>query len=176
MLIGLPRVEIRTRSSLVIYGVLPPVTQIVIAHAERGSFERSARLDSVPGYTIVDPAEAGGVSPSPDREVYYPVLYTASADDGSFSVGGTTNGHVVKYVSFIGKAAHAGAAPHRGINALQAAMIALNAIPYVVEAAPGPDGTPRPSHIKERVRALGPTVRPDLTLKPADPEIGNWVI
>ena len=30
--------------------------------------------------------------------------------------------------------------------------------------------------IKERVRALGPTVRPDLTLKPADPEIGNWVI
>ena len=38
------------------------------------------------------------------------------------------------------------------------------------------EGTPRPAHIKDRVRALGPTVRPDLTLKPADPDIGNWVI
>ena len=27
---------------------------------------------------------------------------------------------------------------------------------------------PRPGHIKDRVRALGPTVRPDLTLKPHD--------
>jgi hypothetical protein len=38
------------------------------------------------------------------------------------------------------------------------------------------DGGVRPAHIKDRVRALGPTVRPDLTLKPADPEAGNWVI
>ena len=49
-------------------------------------------------------------------------------------------------------------------------------VPYVIEAEAGPDGAPRPAHIKDRVRALGPTVRPDLTLKPADPEIGNWVI
>ena len=34
----------------------------------------------------------------------------------------------------------------------------------------------RPSHIKERIRALGPTVRPDLTLKPGDPDAMNWVI
>ena len=38
------------------------------------------------------------------------------------------------------------------------------------------DGTVRPAHIKDRIRALGPTVRLDLTLKPADPEAGNWVI
>lgn len=38
------------------------------------------------------------------------------------------------------------------------------------------DGTPRPAHIKDRIRALGPTVRPDLTLKPADPAAGNWII
>lgn len=38
----------------------------------------------------------------------------------------------------------------------------------VVEAEPTPAG-PRPKHIKDRVRALGPTVRPDLTLKPTDP-------
>jgi hypothetical protein len=34
----------------------------------------------------------------------------------------------------------------------------------------------RPAHIKDRVRALGPTVRPDLTLKPKDPEAMDWVI
>ena len=38
------------------------------------------------------------------------------------------------------------------------------------------EGTPRPAHIKDRIRALGPTVRPDLTLKPADPAAGSWVI
>ena len=47
--------------------------------------------------------------------------------------------------------------------------------PYVVEATQTADG-PRPAHIKDRVRALGPTVRPDLTLRPADPDAGNWVI
>ncbi|GGZ14146.1 DUF2849 domain-containing protein [Novosphingobium colocasiae] len=31
-------------------------------------------------------------------------------------------------------------------------------------------GAVRPAHIKERIRALGPTVRPDLTLKPNDPD------
>ncbi|WP_375393451.1 DUF2849 domain-containing protein [uncultured Sphingomonas sp.] len=46
---------------------------------------------------------------------------------------------------------------------------------YVIDATRTPDG-PRPAHIKDRIRALGPTVRPDLTLKPADPAAGNWVI
>ena len=48
-------------------------------------------------------------------------------------------------------------------------------VPYAIEAVRDENGV-RPAHIKDRVRALGPTVRPDLTLKPADPEIGNWVI
>ncbi|MBY0520261.1 MAG: DUF2849 domain-containing protein [Sphingomonas sp.] len=48
-------------------------------------------------------------------------------------------------------------------------------VPYVIDAEPTPEG-PRPAHIKDRVRALGPTVRPDLTLKPADPGAGEWVI
>ncbi len=38
---------------------------------------------------------------------------------------------------------------------------------YVIDAMPTLAG-PRPAHIKDRVRALGPTVRPDLTLKPGD--------
>ncbi|MES2044343.1 MAG: DUF2849 domain-containing protein [Pseudomonadota bacterium] len=47
--------------------------------------------------------------------------------------------------------------------------------PYVIDATATADG-PRPAHIKDRIRALGPTVRPDLTLKPADPNAGSWVI
>ncbi|MCH7787719.1 MAG: peptidase dimerization domain-containing protein, partial [Chloroflexi bacterium] len=57
------------------------------------------------------------------------MIHTASTnEDSKFSVGGTSNGHVVKYIKFIGKAAHAGGAPDQGINALQAAMLALNAL------------------------------------------------
>ena len=37
-------------------------------------------------------------------------------------------------------------------------------------------GSVRPAHIKDRIRALGPTVRLDLSLKRADPAAGNWVI
>ncbi|AKM06542.1 DUF2849 domain-containing protein [Pelagerythrobacter marensis] len=47
--------------------------------------------------------------------------------------------------------------------------------PYVIVGEKTADGV-RPAHIKDRIRALGPTVRPDLTLKPADPTAGNWVI
>jgi len=46
---------------------------------------------------------------------------------------------------------------------------------YIVEAEPGPAG-PVPNHIKERIRAIGPTVRPDLALKPADASAGSYVI
>jgi hypothetical protein len=47
--------------------------------------------------------------------------------------------------------------------------------PYAIDAEMR-DGRVRPQHIKDRIRALGPTVRPDLTLKPADPEARHWVI
>ena len=47
--------------------------------------------------------------------------------------------------------------------------------PYLIDAAPGAAG-PVPLHIKERIRATGPTVRPDLALKPADEDAGSYVI
>jgi len=47
--------------------------------------------------------------------------------------------------------------------------------PYIVDAEPGPTG-PVPLHIKERIRATGPTVRPDLILQPADKSAGSYVI
>ncbi|MFC2045738.1 amidohydrolase [Chloroflexota bacterium] len=48
--------------------------------------------------------------------------------DKKVSVGGTMNGTVAKRIQFIGRSAHAGAFPHQGINALNAATIAINAI------------------------------------------------
>ncbi len=47
--------------------------------------------------------------------------------------------------------------------------------PYVVDAAPGPTG-PVPLHIKDRIRASGPTVRPDLAVVPTDTSAGSYVI
>ncbi len=46
---------------------------------------------------------------------------------------------------------------------------------YAIDAVKDEDGV-RPAHIKDRIRALGPTVRPDLTLKPADADARDWVI
>ena len=46
---------------------------------------------------------------------------------------------------------------------------------YELDASRDDTGV-RPAHIKDRVRALGPTVRPDLTLKPKDPSAMDWVI
>ena len=60
------------------------------------------------------------------------------------------------------------------ILARESAARRVNAA-YAIEASKD-DGRVRPGHIKERIRALGPTVRPDLTLKPADPDAGQWVI
>lgn len=45
----------------------------------------------------------------------------------------------------------------------------------VIDAERSAEGV-RPAHIKDRIRALGPTVRMDLSLKPADPEAAKWVI
>ena len=44
------------------------------------------------------------------------------------AISASCNGCLVKMIRFIGRAAHAGGAPHRGINALNAAQIALMAI------------------------------------------------
>ncbi len=60
------------------------------------------------------------------------------------------------------------------VLAVEEAARRVNA-PYIIDAVGTAEG-PRPAHIKDRIRALGPTVRPDLTLKPADPNAGDWVI
>jgi len=53
---------------------------------------------------------------------------TSNPEEGKLAMSGTNNGIVAKFIQFHGRAAHAGGAPHLGINALNAAMIALAAI------------------------------------------------
>lgn len=56
------------------------------------------------------------------------LTHTGSDEDAAFGVGGSNNGMLGKSVQFIGTAAHAGGSPHLGVNALNAAHIALGGI------------------------------------------------
>lgn len=58
------------------------------------------------------------------------VMYHSSSTqpNAKASVGGTANGFVAKFVQYKGREAHAGGAPHLGINALNAAMLGLQGI------------------------------------------------
>ena len=63
------------------------------------------------------------------------MIHTHSRPDenGMAAVTASNNGCVVKQIRYVGKAAHAGGAPHLGINALYAAHIGLAAINAVRE-------------------------------------------
>ena len=58
---------------------------------------------------------------------------TPRPEDGPVSVPHSNNGRFGKTARFVGRAAHAGSAPHLGVNALYAAQIALAAINAVRE-------------------------------------------
>ena len=53
---------------------------------------------------------------------------TSTQEEGKLCISGTNNGTVAKKIQFIGRGAHAGGAPHLGINALNAATLAISAI------------------------------------------------
>lgn len=53
---------------------------------------------------------------------------STNAAEGKIAYGSINNGAIAKEARFIGVQAHAGSAPHRGVNALQAATIAMAAI------------------------------------------------
>src|SRR6059036_599447 len=58
---------------------------------------------------------------------------TPRAEDGAVAIPRSNNGRFGKTVRFVGKASHAGGAPHEGVNALYAAHIALMGINAVRE-------------------------------------------
>jgi amidohydrolase len=65
-----------------------------------------------------------------DVDLSMMVHTTSNPDEGQLCLSGTNNGTVAKQIQFVGKGSHAGGAPHLGINALNAATLALSAIHY----------------------------------------------
>lgn len=59
--------------------------------------------------------------------------------DYDFDLNTALAGFIIKRATFHGKSAHAGAAPEQGINALNAASLALSAIAYIRETFPNHD-------------------------------------
>ena len=55
---------------------------------------------------------------------------TSNPSEKQIAISGTNNGTVAKKIQFSGKGAHAGGAPHLGINALNAATLAITAIHF----------------------------------------------
>ncbi len=55
---------------------------------------------------------------------------TSTPAEKQLCISGTSNGTLAKKIQFIGKGAHAGGSPHLGINALNAATLALSAIHF----------------------------------------------
>ncbi len=55
---------------------------------------------------------------------------TSNPDEKKLCISETNNGMLAKRIQFIGRGSHAGGAPHLGINALNAATLALSAIHY----------------------------------------------
>jgi len=86
----------------------------------KAEFLRLRHLDGVDMAMMthaIGPVREGVVGPVPEQGV-----------PAKIAIGGTNTGMVAKRIRFAGRAAHAGAAPHRGVNALNAAMIAMSAI------------------------------------------------
>ena len=55
---------------------------------------------------------------------------TSNPDEKKLATSEANNGTLAKMIQFVGRGAHAGGAPHLGINALNAATLALSAIHY----------------------------------------------
>jgi len=53
---------------------------------------------------------------------------TSNPQEGKIAISSTNNGLVVKKIQYVGRGAHAGGSPHLGINALNSAMLGLQAI------------------------------------------------
>jgi amidohydrolase len=63
-----------------------------------------------------------------DVDITFMTHQSARAEGGKLSVGGPSNGCIVKMIQYLGRASHAGGSPHQGINALKAAMLGLQGI------------------------------------------------
>ena len=65
-----------------------------------------------------------------DVDMAMMVHTTSNPQEKQLCISETNNGTIAKRIQFIGRGSHAGGAPHLGINALNAASLALSAIHY----------------------------------------------
>ena len=65
-----------------------------------------------------------------DVDLAMMVHTTSNRNDRQLCISSTNNGTLAKQIQFIGRGAHAGGAPHLGINALNAATLAISAIHF----------------------------------------------
>jgi len=68
-----------------------------------------------------------------DVDLSMMIHMTSRAEDGKAGVPASNNGCIVKTIRYVGRASHAGGAPHLGINALYAAQIGLAAVNAIRE-------------------------------------------
>jgi amidohydrolase len=68
-----------------------------------------------------------------DVDLSMMIHMTSRPEDGKTGVPASNNGCIVKTIRYLGKASHAGGAPHQGINALYAAHIGLAAVNAIRE-------------------------------------------
>ena len=68
-----------------------------------------------------------------DVDLSMMIHLTSRAEDGKTGVPGSNNGCLVKTIRYFGRTAHAGGAPHMGINALYAAQVGLTAVNAIRE-------------------------------------------
>ncbi len=68
-----------------------------------------------------------------DVDLSMMIHMTSRPEDGKTGVPASNNGCIVKTIRYVGRASHAGGAPHQGINALYAAQIGLAAINAIRE-------------------------------------------
>jgi len=68
-----------------------------------------------------------------DVDLSMMIHMTSRPEDGKTGVPASNNGCIVKTVRYVGKASHAGGAPHMGVNALYAAHIGLAAVNAIRE-------------------------------------------
>src|SRR5919198_4026431 len=68
-----------------------------------------------------------------DVDLAMMIHLTSRTEDGKTGVPASNNGCIVKTNRYVGKAAHAGGAPHMGINALYAAQVGLTALNAIRE-------------------------------------------
>src|SRR5256885_12586210 len=60
-----------------------------------------------------------------DVDLSMMIHMTSRTEDGKTGVPASNNGCIVKTIRYVGRASHAGGAPHQGVNALYAAHIGL---------------------------------------------------